>query len=336
MADSSMYYDLNPLLSRNKLLNFVMGNRGGGKTFACKQWAINGWLKKHKQFIYLRRYATEFDDINLFFNDIKFMFPDHTFDVQGDKRHGGRFYIDNELAGYYIPLSTSNNKKSVPYPDVDKIIFDEFVIRKTGTQHYINKEAELFLEFFSTVARSRDDVRAVLVGNAISIVNPYFLYFNIRPKVNSHFVSSGQCCLEMYKNDEFVEMMRKTKFGQLIDNTQYGRYNIDNEFLMDNDQFIEKLTGRATCWCCIIYNDTKYYVWYCIESGMLHFCKKQAPNGIKTYAITTSDHAVNMMLISSVKSTALFRDIRTAYEYSQVRFDNQESKQAFYEIMQFV
>ena len=34
--DTSMYYDLHDLLSYNCLFNFVIGNRGAGKTWSVK------------------------------------------------------------------------------------------------------------------------------------------------------------------------------------------------------------------------------------------------------------------------------------------------------------
>ena len=64
-----MWYSLNDLLSKNRLLSYVIGNRGGGKTFSAQMWAIKDAIKnvdneecKHK-FIWLRRYETEITQI---------------------------------------------------------------------------------------------------------------------------------------------------------------------------------------------------------------------------------------------------------------------------------
>lgn len=66
-----MWYNPHELLSHNCLFNFVVGNRGAGKTYGvAKKWAIKTFLKTGKQFIYLRRYKTELDDIPNFFADI--------------------------------------------------------------------------------------------------------------------------------------------------------------------------------------------------------------------------------------------------------------------------
>ena len=44
-----MYYSRNDLLSYNALFNFVVGERGTGKTYQFKDWCINDFyfLKSH-------------------------------------------------------------------------------------------------------------------------------------------------------------------------------------------------------------------------------------------------------------------------------------------------
>ena len=235
--NENIYYDLTKLLSFNKMLNMSIGARGLGKSYAAKRWAINGWLKNKKQFVYLRRYKTEFNNIKNYFSDIKDRYPEHEFSVGK-----GCFYIDGEVAGYYIGLSTSQNNKSNSYPDVDKIIFDEFIIDK-GRVNYLRGEVQVFLDIIETIARTRDDVRVLMISNAISSINPYFMYFNIFPHSGDVFIQKEQIIVEINKNTDFVNFKKQTRFGQLIQDTKYGAYAIDNEFLRDNDSFIEKMSG---------------------------------------------------------------------------------------------
>ena len=88
----NIYYSYNDIFSYNKLINFVVSNRGGGKTFGFKNWAIKDFLKNENQFVYLRRYKSELEkdnNIKNFFDDIKYKFPEHEFEVKG-----GRFLIE--------------------------------------------------------------------------------------------------------------------------------------------------------------------------------------------------------------------------------------------------
>ena len=49
-----MYYDISHILTYNAYFNFLIGERGVGKTFSSKKFVINKFLKKGEQFIYLR------------------------------------------------------------------------------------------------------------------------------------------------------------------------------------------------------------------------------------------------------------------------------------------
>lgn len=120
------YYDGGQAISYNALFTFCIGGRSIGKTYYFKKKAIRDFIKKKKQFIYLRRYKEELQKtIGTFFNDVKQEFPDHTFTIKSN-----RFYIDGEIAGFYFPLSTSHILKSMSFPDVYTIIYDEFIIDK--------------------------------------------------------------------------------------------------------------------------------------------------------------------------------------------------------------
>ena len=121
------YYELGNLLGRNKIMNIVIGQRGCGKTFQAKKWAVKKFIETGKEFIWVRRYKTELKSLQSFFDDIvsEGYFDSHSLEVKGKTA-----YIDGQIAGHFVALSVSANQKSVPYPNVDKIIFDEFMIEK--------------------------------------------------------------------------------------------------------------------------------------------------------------------------------------------------------------
>lgn len=323
--NEKVYYDLGRLLSFNKLLSISIGARGLGKSYAAKRWAINNFLKNKKQFIYIRRYKTEFNNIKNYFSDIQDRYPDHKFSVGR-----GEFIIDGEVAGYYIGLSTSQTQKSNSFPNVNIIIFDEFIIDK-GKLTYIKGETQLFLDMIETIARTRDDVRILMISNAISSINPYFLMWNIYPREGDRFICKDQIIVEINKNIDFINFKKQTKFGQLIDGTEYGKYAIENAFLRDNKEFIEKIEGRAHCMYGIKINGRTYSVWSGIESGLLYMTKKDVENGLFVYAITDEDHQKDLLRIH--KQADILKRLKMIHDIGLLRFDCLESKSAFYEIM---
>jgi hypothetical protein len=174
--DKSLYYDPNKLLSYNRILNFVIGARGIGKSYGFKKHVVNRFLKHGKQFIYLRRYKGELVKLPQWFNDIKQEFPDTEFKVKGRQ-----LFINNKLAGWGIPLSAWQSEKSNAYPDVETILYDEF-IREKDNSGYLPNEVPALLNFMDTVFRDRENVRCIGMANAVTIVNPFFLYFRINPE----------------------------------------------------------------------------------------------------------------------------------------------------------
>ena len=61
--EQSIFYDIAGLLSQRCIFNFVIGNRGGGKTFGSKKLVINRFKKSKHQFVWVRRYQTEIDTL---------------------------------------------------------------------------------------------------------------------------------------------------------------------------------------------------------------------------------------------------------------------------------
>jgi hypothetical protein len=324
-----MYYDKSALLSYNKILNFVIGNRGSGKTYGFKKWAIKDFLKNGNQFIYLRRYKQEFKKIRQFFADIKHEFPNDSIEVKGMEA-----YINDKLFGYFIPLSTSSKEKSTSYEKVNKIIYDEFLIDK-GAYRPLTNEVDIYLEFFETVARMRDNVRGIFIGNAISIVNPYFLHWNIRPDLDKRFTVSDNIVIELHRDEVFIQEKQKTKFGQLIMGTTYGDYAINNQFLRDNDTFIAPKTNKADFMLAMKYKSVMYGYWVDYDEGLIYVNRQYDPSSYNLYSVTKDDHDLNLLLIKSLKDCKPVMRIVYAFQNGLLRFEDMQVKKQFYEYIHF-
>src|SRR5690554_1740242 len=179
-----MWYTPHAQRRYNRIFNFVVGVRGGGKTFNTLLDGIERFKKKGEQFIYLRRRSVDLEDScegksgqGDLFSDLKHKgyFKDDELKVTKAKGGGYNFYINDELMGYGKALSTA--RRSTPLPEVTTIIYDEFLIDDSNPHdRYLNKGNEMFLfdNFYETVARGRF-IQCFFIGNAFSMVNPYFL-----------------------------------------------------------------------------------------------------------------------------------------------------------------
>lgn len=323
-----MWYDKSMLLSHNKIMNMVLSNRGGGKTFNMTRWAIDDYKKTGSQCAWVRRYQTEIDEMlqnGKFFDAVREYYPDDELKIDGNLG-----YINGEVAIYFIALSTSRQLKSNNYPFVNKIIFDEFIIDK-GRITYLKNEVEVFLDLYETIARTRDNVRAVLLANSITIVNPYFLFFNVKPNTSKRFTVSGQVCIELFTDADFVDAKKKSRFGQLVSGTRYGAYAIDNQWLLDNETFIESKTPKAEFMLSLKYNGIIYGFWIDYKVGLIFVNRQYDPSSYAQYCLQKDDHDPNLLLIKSLSDCKPMQRILYAFRYGLLRFEDMSVKNQFYE-----
>lgn len=325
-----MWYDKQMLLSHNKIMNMVLSNRGGGKTFHFTRWGIDDFKKTGAQTVWVRRYQTEIDEMLLngkFFDAVREYYPEDELKIEGNTG-----LINGEVAFYFIALSTSRQLKSNNYPKVNKIVFDEFVIEK-GRVTYLKNEVEVFLDLYETVARTRDNVRAILLANSISIVNPYFLFWNIKPDTSRRFTIRGQVCVELFTDADFIEAKKKTRFGQLVDGTRYGDYAIENKWLLDNATFIESKTPKAEFMLGMKYEGTMYGFWVDYRVGHIFVNRQYDPSSYALYCLTKDDHDPNLLLIKSLRDNKRVQRIVYAFQNGLLRFEDMQVKNQFYEFI---
>lgn len=297
-----------------------------GKTYGFKKYAIKDFIKNKCQFVYVRRYKEELSDVSKFFNDIREEFPNVKLEVKGNV-----FSIDGEVAGYAIALSTSKIKKSVPYPRVNKICFDEFILDK-GVYNYLPDEVVYLLELYETIARMRD-VKMIFLSNAISITNPYFLFFNIGLPYGKNIMRKGDILIEYVEAEEFTEKKKETRFAKVIEGTAYASYAIENKYLRDNKNFIQKKTPNSNFYFTFIYKGKNYGVWVDYKAGVMTVSEDYDSSCKLVYAITNEDHKPNTLLLKGIKKGVYFKSFVEQYKLGNVRFENMNVKNICQEVI---
>lgn len=332
------YYNYDRVMSYDALFNFILSGRGNGKSYGAKEKAIKNFLKKGEQFIYVRRYKTELKKKHLFFDDIKDKFPNNKFEVKGNSA-----YIDGKLAGHFIALSTSQIEKSNAYPNVTLIIFDEFVVDK-GHIRYLENEVEVFMDLYETVARLRElngkkPVKALFLANKVSIVNPYFIYFNCIPKNDERFTvaKNGNIVIEMFTDKEFIEQKYQTRFGQLIKGTVYGDYAIENKSLRDNNEFVQPYKpSKSKFIFSIKFKGQEVGIWISYKEGLTYVCDSIEQTSKYRFTITKDDHELNYIMYTNLSEFIMFKQFVNYYKMGLARFKNVQIKQFMFEIMQYM
>lgn len=324
--DKSLYYNPQKLLSYNRILSFCIGARGIGKSYAYKVHTVKRFLNHGEQFIYLRRYKPELRKVSNYFDNIKQEFPGVEFKVKGRE-----LYINSKLAGWAIPLSTWQSEKSNAYPNVSTILFDEF-LREKDNSSYLPNEVEACLNLMDTIFRDRENCRLIALSNSVSVVNPYFLYFQLMPDINKRFNANESIVIEIPDSKDFSQERRKTKFGKLINGTDYGEMSLDNTFINDSPVFIEKRSKDSKFVFSVVYNGMIMGVWVDVDRGLLFLSNEHDPSTRNVFALTTDDFKENNIYMKGWKNNYYLRKLVASFMNGYLRFDNQVLRNVGYEM----
>lgn len=336
------YYDYSKLFSYNAKFMFLCGARGLGKTYGAKKKAIAAAIKYGDQFVYLRRYKEESQlSRKTFWADIESQFPDYDFRTHGDEAQMAssedRGSKDREWTtiGFFIALSTGQTRKGQSFPNVKLIIFDEFILEK-GMTHYIANEAVVFQNLYSTIDRWTDKTRVLFLANSVTITNPYFLYWDIKPDeigkfYASHHLENGNPFMVCHFADgkDFAAGVRKTAFGQFIDNTEYASYAVDSQFSDNHLGMLGKKPSTAVYYMTIEAKQGIYSVWVDYPNKTFYMQTKRPKNEqIYTLLHDKMDQGKILLTFNDPQMSYL----RTAFTHGRTYFDNQKCRNAFIEI----
>lgn len=331
------WYDFRKLWSYNGTFNMVSGGRGIGKTYGAKKKAIKDALKNGNQFIYLRRYSKELTaSKQTFFSDIAHEFPEYDFRVRGNEAVAAHVDTRDDdkrpwiVIGYFVALSTAQSQKGVSFHNVTLIVFDEFIIER-GNMIYLPNEADVFTNFYSTVDRYQDKTKVIMLSNSVSIMNPYFIAYDIKPDEESEYIvrASGFIVAHFPDSENFKASIYQTAFGKFIQDTEYAQYAVENKFKDNASQLLALKDSHATYMFSLELKQMTVSVWYDVRTNE-YYIQRKLP---KQQVLFTLD-AANM---TEEKTLMLPNDkpltsLRTAFRHARASFDDARTRNAFTEI----
>lgn len=356
--DKSLYWSPKRLMSYTDCqIHIACGARGLGKTYGFKKIFIEDYINKGYQFLYLRRYDTDYNNLELFFKDIEKdqVFTDYTFKVEKHKAWIRKKRKKKwELLGFFESISQSKSIKGVNYPNVYNVFFDEFQIDTTNktSNRYIPGELRYFSDIIESFIRDRN-ARIVLASNSIESSNPYFSCWQLSPKKNGFTkkvlkkeifnpytnkmeTRELRIAVEMVDNrTEFTSEKSKSVSGLISLFTDMGESSLFNEYLNDDDAFIHKRPKNPNFVCNLTYKGKTYGVWLCLDEvlGFCLFIDTNFQAGSKhSYCFLTSDKNEKNIYAKSYKQLPDLTKIRAYVHKNRCYFVNQHVKSACLEI----
>lgn len=228
------YFSAKFVLSKGALISLVLSDRSDGKTFDCKARALLEY-EEHKYItVYMRRYKSEITSkmYDTFFDEVLLQEEYKRFNKY--KFKGSRTGIQISEDGktwdyiiYFVPLSIASRLKS-QISDVYRIHtidYDEVI---PLDDMYLPKECNQLLEFYKSIDRDRETTQLILLGNRITMFNPYFDFFGIKLQITKEQIKlykNGTVAVQIYVNKEHREKREKGKFREMISGTEYEDYD---------------------------------------------------------------------------------------------------------------
>lgn len=161
----------------------MLGARGNGKSYSAKNLIIKKCIETGKEMIYLRRYDLDCKDsvcVSYFGDCPVESMTDGEYTCIDVFRKGiflaninpdtGKIERGRRI-GYCHALSNQEHYKSLAFPNVDFIIYEEVV---SFDGRYLYNECNKLQQYISTIFRSRDNGKCILIGNTISRLCPYY------------------------------------------------------------------------------------------------------------------------------------------------------------------
>lgn len=332
--DCELYWNINRCLSYSCFFNEIVGNRSIGKTTQAEIWCVNRWINFGEQFIYCRRYKTETNKnknlMERFLDDTK---------TEGMGEGSYKWTLNKKTIGYTIPLSTAVTLKSVPFDNVNTIIYDEGILQRGSNYRYLDDEVHVFFDFVSTVFRNRTkNIRVFLLGNNLDILNPYNEYFKVPNMIGSDLYVNRErgLYIEYCKSaEELKREQQLTPLFALTKGTTYNQYAYDNNIFKDKEVNLERRDFKANLFGRLRINNNTLYL-YLQGSRRLHVfvdLKEKAIDTSDTFIIM-QDNNINYLNVKLLKKSNLFEVLRYNYYNNRCTYINDKAYLLLQQVME--
>lgn len=355
MKYGGKYWNIKKYLPYQRCFNFITSERTIGKTYTTQGFFLERAIEKEKEkFVYFVRnedelkkhvFADAFEKVaNVEFPEYKFTFKtDKAYLVEepgfNEELEVTSVQIEPKLLGHAIALSAANKNKKRNFPFCKWGMLDEYIVDEKGTSTYVNgwNEPDLLLSLYHTIDREQDYFTIFLLANVIQFYNPYHLHpaFKI-PKIDKGVIWKSENVLyhQAEATEELKEEKSKCKFLRMIQETQYGTYAKQGEFIHDNYNFLADRPDRARYKFTLLFKNTELAIWSHPSSPKLYIDESIDKSCKTRYALSYDDHDEDSVL--SKRQSILLRNLALNFQKGRVYFKSMEVKAKAEDAIKFI
>lgn len=200
------FYSPKNIISKNCTYNVIFGERSNGKSYAILKYGLESYIKTKGQIAVVRRWKEDVtgrraSGIWSAINDNNEVSKLTNGEFTRVHYWNGKFYLatiddngkvifsEEDIIGHCFALSENEHNKSISFPRITTILFDEFLTNKM----YLNDEFVAFMNTVSTIVRQRSDVKIFMLGNTVNKYCPYFAEMGL-----NHILEMKQGSIDVY------------------------------------------------------------------------------------------------------------------------------------------
>lgn len=207
------FYNPSAILSKHATYNVIFGERGNGKTYSILKLGLKNFCSNREQMAIVRRWKEDIrgrraQDIFSALNENNEIYRLSNGEFTGITYFSGKFYactydennkpvynMETDCIATAFALSDNEHNKSISYPKITTILFDEFITGSSGG--YFPDEFVSFMNTVSTIIRQRTNVTIFMLGNTVNRYCPYFNEMGLK-----HVKEQKQGTIDVYTYGE--------------------------------------------------------------------------------------------------------------------------------------
>lgn len=227
--------------------------------------------------------------------------------------------------------------KSLMYPNLGLLIFDEFICNTRLGEKYLPSETFKFSEIYNTFQREAENLRCIFMGNPYSLYSPYFSWIQIETKklYPGSFTVGDTYVVECYElTDELKQYILNKNPLYKFDQT-YKDYAFDGRAVNDRDIRISEKLPDNFALKYVFYIDNKKMCVYrnaCVDDNTdWYWCTINNSYESSRRDIITFDYnsLINGTILLSKEDRKCFIVLKNAFRLRKILFRTIEESYLF-------